>query len=242
MSCALHAAGRSGSPTGPPRPARGGRAGRHGPRRRTAIVGRDAHVGDPDHRPFHAAAHPAPSAARLSDLKLFLREEPSGPRASVCTTDEPIACCSPSPMPVARLTAEPLFDDRLFVAFPPTDEDVTPPAAFPRLCDRRGAAAAGGRALPEGPCAGRLQTALTARRGDDAGHVAPHHVQMVDNGLGMTMLPEMALRSGILDNTQITARPLDAENAVAQDRAGLASRQSAREGLSFAAQLLAEAA
>ncbi len=39
-------------------------------------------------------------------------------------------------------------------------------------------------------------------------------VQMVDNGLGITMLPEMALKAGILDNTNITARPLDEINAV----------------------------
>ena len=39
-------------------------------------------------------------------------------------------------------------------------------------------------------------------------------VQMVDNGLGITMLPEMALKAGILDNTNITARPLDEANAV----------------------------
>ena len=39
-------------------------------------------------------------------------------------------------------------------------------------------------------------------------------LQMVDNGLGLTMLPEMALQAGILDHTSIVARPLAAENAV----------------------------
>jgi LysR family transcriptional regulator, hydrogen peroxide-inducible genes activator len=37
-------------------------------------------------------------------------------------------------------------------------------------------------------------------------------VQMVDNGLGVTMLPKMALDSGILDGTNVEARPLDADN------------------------------
>jgi len=37
-------------------------------------------------------------------------------------------------------------------------------------------------------------------------------VQMVDNGLGMTMLPEMALQAGILDHTNVIARPLDAQH------------------------------
>ena len=37
-------------------------------------------------------------------------------------------------------------------------------------------------------------------------------VQMVDNGLGLTMLPEMAIESGILRGTSVVARPLDADN------------------------------
>ena len=38
-------------------------------------------------------------------------------------------------------------------------------------------------------------------------------VQMVDNGLGLTMLPAMALEAGILRNTDVVARPLDSANA-----------------------------
>ena len=38
-------------------------------------------------------------------------------------------------------------------------------------------------------------------------------VQMVDNGLGMTMLPEMAIDAGILQDTEVVARPLKAQNA-----------------------------
>jgi len=37
-------------------------------------------------------------------------------------------------------------------------------------------------------------------------------VQMVDNGLGVTMLPEMALDAGILDHTRVIARPLEAQH------------------------------
>jgi LysR family hydrogen peroxide-inducible transcriptional activator len=38
-------------------------------------------------------------------------------------------------------------------------------------------------------------------------------VQMVDNGLGLTMLPEMAVEAGILHDTEIVARPLQADHA-----------------------------
>lgn len=37
-------------------------------------------------------------------------------------------------------------------------------------------------------------------------------VQMVDNGLGMTMIPEMAVEAGILNGTGVVARPLVAEH------------------------------
>jgi LysR family hydrogen peroxide-inducible transcriptional activator len=38
-------------------------------------------------------------------------------------------------------------------------------------------------------------------------------VQMVDNGLGLTMLPQMAIDAGILHETEVVARPLEARNA-----------------------------
>lgn len=37
-------------------------------------------------------------------------------------------------------------------------------------------------------------------------------VQMVDNGLGITMVPEMALDAGILNGTGVIARPLEADH------------------------------
>src|SRR3546814_19779774 len=37
-------------------------------------------------------------------------------------------------------------------------------------------------------------------------------VQMVDNGLGITMLPQMAIEAGILDHTDIDTRQLASEH------------------------------
>jgi LysR family hydrogen peroxide-inducible transcriptional activator len=34
---------------------------------------------------------------------------------------------------------------------------------------------------------------------------------MVDNGLGVTMIPEMAIAGGILEHTSIAARPLQSD-------------------------------
>ena len=38
-------------------------------------------------------------------------------------------------------------------------------------------------------------------------------VQMVDNGLGLTLLPKMAIDSGILMHTDILARPIKSDRA-----------------------------
>ena len=37
-------------------------------------------------------------------------------------------------------------------------------------------------------------------------------VQMVDNGLGLTFIPSMAIEAGILDGTEVDAKPLRAEH------------------------------
>jgi LysR family hydrogen peroxide-inducible transcriptional activator len=37
-------------------------------------------------------------------------------------------------------------------------------------------------------------------------------VQMVDNGLGLTFVPQMAVDAGLLDGTRIKALPLDADH------------------------------
>jgi LysR family hydrogen peroxide-inducible transcriptional activator len=66
-------------------------------------------------------------------------------------------------------------------------------------------------------------------------------VQMVDNGLGVTMLPEMALKAGILDHTGLTARALDAANP-ARRIALVWRRASPREkDFHLLAEVLAEA-
>ena len=61
-------------------------------------------------------------------------------------------------------------------------------------------------------------------------------VQMVDNGLGLTMLPEMAINAGILQGTQVVARPLASEHASRE--IALVWRKNSPRGKEF--RLLAE--
>ena len=54
-------------------------------------------------------------------------------------------------------------------------------------------------------------------------------VQMVDNGLGLTFIPSMAIEAGILDGTRVDAKPLRSESRLSPDRADLAPLEPARE-------------
>ncbi|MGE7205109.1 hydrogen peroxide-inducible genes activator [Sphingomonas sp. NPDC019816] len=176
------------------------------------------------------------------DLKLFLREEPSAPACERLHNGRTDCVLLALPFSCGEVTAEPLFDDRLFVAFP-TDEDVTPPPAIPAAAidETRLLLLEDGHCLKDHALAACNRPELRAEA-TMLGTSLHTIVQMVDNGLGMTMLPEMALRSGILDNTHITARPLDAENAM-RKIALVWRRASPREkDFRLLAQVLAEAA
>ncbi len=176
------------------------------------------------------------------DLKLFLREEPSGPACERLHNGRTDCVLLALPFACGEVTAEPLFDDRLFVAFP-TDDDNAPPAAIPAAAidENRLLLLEDGHCLKDHALAACNRPELRAEA-TMLGTSLHTIVQMVDNGLGMTMLPEMALRSGILDNTNITARPLDAENAV-RKIALVWRRASPREkDFRLLAQVFAEAA
>ncbi len=61
-------------------------------------------------------------------------------------------------------------------------------------------------------------------------------VQMVDNGLGLTFVPGMAIEAGILDGTRVDARPLKSDHGFR--RVALIWRRSSPREEEF--QLLAE--
>lgn len=171
------------------------------------------------------------------DLKLYLREE---------TT--PLACdslhrgrldCILLALPYACGDVETasIADDRLFVAMPGM-----------RSPDQRARISVAdidpGQLLlmEDGHCLKDHALAACSRPGlaSEAAMIGTSlHtlVQMVDNGLGVTLLPQMALGAGILDGTNVVAIPIDggeASRAIA-----LAWRRGSPRGAEF--RLLAEA-
>jgi LysR family hydrogen peroxide-inducible transcriptional activator len=145
-------------------------------------------------------------------LKLFLREEPSA--AAIESLHHGRADCVLLALPFAtgEVECEPLFDDALYVAFPKDDPRDPPATIRPDLIDEsRLLLLEDDHCLKDHVLAAcnRPEMRASATMIGTSLHTL---VQMVDNGLGLTMLPAMALDAGILRDTQITARPLDAAN------------------------------
>lgn len=146
-------------------------------------------------------------------LKLFLREEPSA--AAIESLHHGRADCVLLALPYAtgEVETEILFKDELFVAFP-KDDPRDPPASITAdmIDENRLLLLEDGHCLKEHALAAcnRPEMRASATMIGTSLHTL---VQMVDNGLGLTMLPQMAIDAGILNDTQIVARPLKADHA-----------------------------
>ena len=150
--------------------------------------------------------------ADYPDLKLFLREEPSAAACEALQNGRADCVLLALPYACGEVTAEPLFDDRLFLAFPAGElpEGVAP--ISPKDIDEtRLLLLEDGHCLKDHALAACNRPELRAEA-TMMGTSLHTIVQMVDNGLGMTMLPEIALNAGILEHTGIAARPLGGDN------------------------------
>ncbi|WP_295525728.1 hydrogen peroxide-inducible genes activator [Novosphingobium sp. Chol11] len=154
--------------------------------------------------------------AERPQLRLFLREEPS--TAAIESLNHGRADCVLLALPFAtgEVEMEPLFDDRLLIAFPKDDPRDPPATIAPALIDEnRLLLLEDGHCLKDHALAACDRPALRASTAM-IGTSLHTLVQMVDNGLGLTMLPQMAIDAGILNGTQIVARPLESDHAVRQ--------------------------
>ncbi len=156
-------------------------------------------------------------------LKLYLREDTSAAACEALHRGQLDCLLLALPFPCGDIDAAELFHDALYVAFP------------------AGRAPAGDRIAPDAIDEGQLlmledghclkDHALSAcnrpdlRAGATMMGTSLHTlVQMVDNGLGVTFVPRMAIDAGILDGTTIDALPLEAEHGAR--RIALAWRKS----------------
>jgi LysR family transcriptional regulator, hydrogen peroxide-inducible genes activator len=145
-------------------------------------------------------------------LKLFLREETSGDAVESLHHGRADCVLLALPFATGEIEHEHICDDRLFVAFP-KDDPRDPPAMVPAsmIDPDQLLLLEDGHCLKEHALAACNRPELRASA-TMIGTSLHTLVQMVDNGLGMTMLPEMAIEAGILRDTQVVARPLKARH------------------------------
>lgn len=147
------------------------------------------------------------------ELKLFLREEPSAAACEALHHGRADCVLLALPYACGDVEIETLFEDRLFVAFPQDEaKRGSGPVVAEDIDEARLLLLEDGHCLKDHALSACAHPEL---RGHATMLGTSLHtiVQMVDNGLGVTMLPEMAIDAGILDHTTIDARPLDADNA-----------------------------
>ncbi|KEO86748.1 MAG: LysR substrate-binding domain-containing protein [Erythrobacter sp.] len=147
------------------------------------------------------------------DLQLMLREETSQDAVESLQHGRVDCVLLALPFDTGEVEVEHIADDRLFVAFPKDDPRDPPATIPPDMIDQ-------GRLLllEDGHCLRDHALAACNRSElrDSASMIGTSlHtlVQLVDNDLGLTMLPEMALNAGILNGTEVVARPVDSPTA-----------------------------
>ena len=146
-------------------------------------------------------------------LKLFLREETSADAIESLHHGRADCVLLALPFPTGEVDYEHIANDRLFVAFPKDDPRDPPDMVPPSMIDEGHLLLLeDGHCLKEHALAACNRPELSASA-TMIGTSLHTLVQMVDNKLGMTMLPEMALNAGILNNTDVIARPLKSDKA-----------------------------
>src|SRR5215217_3760068 len=145
------------------------------------------------------------------NLKLFLREETSQSACEALQRGQLDCVLLALPYACGDVDKAPLLDDRLFVAFPrgeaPPEATIDPSA----IDESRLLMLEDGHCLKDHALSACNRPELRAEAAI-LGTSLHTLVQMVDNGLGMTLLPQMAVEAGILKGTGVVARRLDADH------------------------------
>ncbi|MDB5686158.1 MAG: LysR family transcriptional regulator, partial [Rhizorhabdus sp.] len=142
------------------------------------------------------------------DLKLYLREETTSAACDSLHRGHVDCVLLALPYHCGDVESVDLFLDKLFVAFP-GDDIVDPPMVISAdgIDETRLLLLEDGHCLKDHVLAACNRPELRAEAAM-LGTSLHTLVQMVDNGLGLTFIPGMAIDAGILDGTSVDARPL----------------------------------
>jgi LysR family hydrogen peroxide-inducible transcriptional activator len=145
------------------------------------------------------------------NLKLFLREETSQAACDALNRGQLDCVLLAMPYSCGDVDKAALFDDRLFVAYPrgeaPGDSIIEPGA----IDENRLLMLEDGHCLKDHALAACNRPEMRAEA-TMMGTSLHTLIQMVDNGLGVTFVPGMAIEAGILEGTRVEARPLKSDH------------------------------
>lgn len=142
-------------------------------------------------------------------LKLYLREEPSQAACDALHRGQLDCVLLAMPFACGDVEVADLLDDALFVAFPASEAPNTASVEASAIDENRLLLLEDGHCLKDHALSACNRPEL--RAGATMMGTSLHTlVQMVDNGLGVTFIPSMAIDAGILDHTAIVARRLNA--------------------------------
>jgi LysR family hydrogen peroxide-inducible transcriptional activator len=150
---------------------------------------------------------------KFPELKMFLREEQSAPLLARLKSGQIDAAIFALPYPCDEMETAEFASDRFFVVCPPSHRLASRKTVPPQEM-----AGEDLLLLEDGHCLREHALAACslegARRNDGFQGTSLHTlVQMAANGLGVTLVPEVAVASGILRGLELAAVPLAEEGA-----------------------------
>jgi LysR family hydrogen peroxide-inducible transcriptional activator len=150
--------------------------------------------------------------AEWPDLKLYLREETSQAACDSLQRGQLDCVLLAMPFGCGDADVEELFDDDLLVAFPRAEEPAGAAVGPDDIAAGRLLLLEDGHCLKDHALSAcnRPELRASATMMGTSLHTL---VQMVDNGLGVTMVPRMAIDAGLLAGTHVAVRPLEADHA-----------------------------
>ena len=149
------------------------------------------------------------------ELKLYLREETSAAACEALHRGQLDCVLLALPFGCGDVDSTPLFDDPLFVAYPPGEAPRTDSIAAAEIDEDRLLLLEDGHCLKDHALSACNRPELRANAAM-MGTSLHTLVQMVDNGLGLTFVPGMAIQAGILAGTDIDAKPLRSDHPYRQ--------------------------
>src|SRR4051812_41965450 len=161
--------------------------------------------------PFLLPAMLPPLRAGWPDLKLYLREETSQAACEALHRGQLDCVLLALPFACGEVDTLALFDDPLFVAFPGGEAPAGAGVEIGAIDEARMLLLEDGHCLKDHALSACNRPDLRAHAAMMGTSLHPL-VQMVDNGLGLTFLPLMAIEAGILEGTRVDARPLRSDH------------------------------